>query len=85
VNIEIQDYNGAGRPDEWNEIEQTLKTMRLHLKKSDQKGKQGLPIFDPIGTNQFINSSLGKLGWERIPIPAKYRFFGTDIDLVSCN
>ena len=31
--------------------------MPLYLKQSDQKGKQGEAIFDPVGTNEHIKLS----------------------------
>jgi hypothetical protein len=54
--------------------------MPLHLKASDQAGKQGRPIFDPVGTNEYIKAALAPLGWQRIPIPTEFAFLGTDVD-----
>jgi hypothetical protein len=55
--------------------------MPLHLKPSAQAGIHGRPIFDPIGTNEYIKTELLKLGWEKnIPIPRQYNFLGTDVD-----
>jgi hypothetical protein len=55
--------------------------MPLHIKASDQAGIQGNPIFDPVGTNEYIKAALMKLGWlANIPIPIEYSFLGTDID-----
>ncbi len=54
--------------------------MPLHLKASDQGGKQGRPIFDPVGTNEAIKAALDRHGWRRIPIPAEFKFLGIDID-----
>ncbi|WP_054470192.1 restriction endonuclease [Planktothricoides sp. SR001] len=55
--------------------------MPLHLKPSAQAGIQGNPIFDPIGTNEYIKTELLKRGWEKnIPIPKQYNFLGTDVD-----
>ncbi|MCD4783537.1 MAG: restriction endonuclease [Candidatus Eremiobacteraeota bacterium] len=58
-----------------------LVNLPLHLKASDQKGKQGTPIFDVVGTNNFIKEKLVEKGWiNSIPIPSNYSFLGTDID-----
>jgi len=55
--------------------------MPLHLKASSQAGLQGYPIFDPVGTNEYIKTELVNLGWEpNIPIPKQYNFLGTHID-----
>ena len=55
--------------------------MSLHIKPSDQSGIQGNPIFDPVGTNEYIKSNLLQLGWQaNIPIPSEYKFLGKDID-----
>jgi hypothetical protein len=55
--------------------------MPLHIKASDQAGIQGNPIFDPVGTNEYIKAALMKFGWlANIPIPVEYSFLGTDID-----
>jgi hypothetical protein len=67
---------------EWKSLERVLKNMPLHLKASDQGGIQGTPIFDPVGTNEYIKAGLLKLpGWRGdIPIPAEYDFLGTHLD-----
>ena len=66
---------------QWGELSTTLTRMPLHLKASDQAGKQGRPIFDPVGTNQAIKDSLTKKAWKTgLPIPGKFDFLGTDID-----
>lgn len=66
---------------QWNELEHVLFNMPLHLKASDQYGKQGSPIFDPVGTNEYIASALTPLGWgSKITIPPEFSFLGTDVD-----
>ncbi|MDY7002823.1 MAG: restriction endonuclease [Cyanobacteriota bacterium] len=66
---------------EWNEIEMVLGNMPLHIKASSQKGIHGNPIFDPVGTNEYIKTELVNLGWKaNVPIPKEYNFFGQDID-----
>ena len=66
---------------EWKELEHVLSNMHLHLKPSDQRGKKGQPIFDPVGTNGHIKEELRKLGWQaNIPIPATFNMWGTDVD-----
>lgn len=55
--------------------------MPLHIKSSDQAKIQGNPIFDPVGSNEYIKNSLIKLGWHsNILIPTAYRFLGKDVD-----
>lgn len=90
MNLEIRDYNNASNiieekySAEWAEMNKTLQEMTLHLKASDQAGKQGQAIFDPVGTNAFIKEGMLSSNW--IPnkaIPEKYRFLGTDIDFVK--
>jgi hypothetical protein len=63
------------------EMQLALERLPLHLKASDQKGKQGTPIFDPVGTNNAIKTAFVNLGWEpNVTIPAEYNFLGTDVD-----
>ena len=58
-----------------------LETMPLHIKASSQKGIHGNPIFDPVGTNEYIKRELVNLGWKtNVPIPKEYNFFGQDVD-----
>lgn len=84
----ITDYNGADQlirqtyRQEWDELNQALQALPLYLKPSDQADIKGTPIFDPIATNAFIRSRLQRKGWSvNIPIPEKYNFLGTDVDL----
>ena len=85
--VKTIDYNGADKViqnnflAEWEELLTILEDMPLHLKASDQRGKQGTPIFDPVGTNRFIKQHLTSKGWKNsIPIPKEFGFLGTDID-----
>lgn len=87
MQIRVQDFNGADvvvagtYQQQWLELEQVLTAMPLHLKASDQAGKQGSPIFDPVGTNEYIAGGLQNLNWgAKIPIPAPFEFLGTDVD-----
>ncbi|MBD2666429.1 hypothetical protein B6N60_02470 [Richelia sinica FACHB-800] len=55
--------------------------MPLHIKASDQAGIQGNPIFDPVGTNEYIKAALIQSGWQpNLPIPTPYRFLGKEVD-----
>lgn len=66
---------------EWEEINTVLSQMPLHIKASDQAGIQGNPIFDPVGTNEYIKKALIEFNWQsNIPIPVAYRFLGKDVD-----
>jgi hypothetical protein len=84
--IEITDYNAADEviaasfSPQWEELKGVLEAMPLHMKASDQAGKQGTPIFDPVGTNEAIKAGLAPHGWHRLPIPAEFNFLGTNID-----
>jgi hypothetical protein len=90
MELKIQDYNNAeslingNYSTEWGEIVNLIDQMPLHIKASDQAGKQGQAIFDPVGTNSHIKKKMQSTGW--IPnkeIPEEYRFLGTDIDFVK--
>lgn len=85
--VQFTDFNGAETlidsryNTEWNEISNVLTEIPLHIKASDQAGIQGNPIFDPVGTNEYIKAAMLRFGWEaNIPIPQEYKFLGTDID-----
>lgn len=90
MDIEWTDFNGAGKlldgkfATKWGQLQAVLNAMPLHLKSSDQKGKQGASIFNTVGTNHYIKHQLSMLGWEsNIPIPEEHRFLGTDVDFTS--
>jgi len=85
--IQFTDYNSADEViaqnylQEWEQIESMLTEMPLYLKASDQKGKEGQPNFDPVGTNQFISDYLKRNGWlDTIPITPELDALGTDLD-----
>ena len=88
--LQVSDYNKAGQiisenyQSEWQEIEKSLSGMKLHMKASDQKDKQGSPIFDPVGSNEYIKNSLVKSDWAaNVPIPHQFKPWGTDIDFTK--
>ena len=90
MQIDYEDFNGAkvafGQKfhSEWQEIEVSLGQLAPHLKASDQAGKQGDLIFDPVGTNEAIKSLLTEKSWQsNIRMPEKYSFLGTDVDFVK--
>lgn len=92
MEMKIEDYNNASSivdekyKNEWSELKNVIKTMPLHIKASDQAGKQGQAIFDPVGTNAFIKDKMQDIDW--IPnkeIPEEFRFLGTDIDFVKAG
>lgn len=85
--IRFEDFNSAedrfigNYPELWVELSQVLKDMPLYLKASDQAGIQGKPIFDPVGTNEYIKRELSARGWHtNIPIPDQFNFLGTAVD-----
>jgi len=86
----ITDYNDASSlletkyKVEWKEIEAVIKKMPLFIKDSDQKGKQGTKIFNPVGTNKAIEDGLREKSWKlKQQIPPEFSFLGTDIDFVK--
>lgn len=91
MQIRTTDYNDAGGviqstfADEWHELEVILASMKLHLKRSDQAKIRGSLIFDPVGTNEYVKSSLQQLpNWTpNYPIPRNFDFLGTDVDFVA--
>ncbi|MGB5772405.1 MAG: hypothetical protein WBM32_21440 [Crocosphaera sp.] len=70
MQIELTDFNDSDSlikdqfRNEWTVIETILTSIPLHLKASSQSGIEGNPIFDPIGTNEFIKTELVKEGWH---------------------
>lgn len=90
MEIRFEDFNGAepvfkgALAAEWNELSNALSRLATHLKASDQAGKQGSLIFDPVGTNEAIKEELVRLNWSaNVAMPAKYSFLGTDVDFVK--
>ena len=90
--VRTTDFNAAGNAiarlysRQWEDVARALESMPLHLKVSDQRGIQGTPIFDPVGTNEYIKKALTEadLRWRaNLPIPNEYDFLGTDVDF--CN
>jgi hypothetical protein len=84
--LQVTDFNGAGLlaqkayRSQWQDLRHVLKKLPLHLKASDQAGKQGRAIFDPVGTNESIKAALEPHGWHRIPIPSDFNFLDIDVD-----
>ena len=66
MDLLITDFGGfekIDKADEWTDLEEVLGELPLYLKHSDQAGKVGSYIFDPVGTNETIKSALRKRGW----------------------
>ena len=87
MEYQITDYNGAnklfgnGLAQEWKEIKETVETSKIHLKASDQRGKVGSAIFDPVGTNQTFKDLLTAKDWKgNLNIPLEFRFLGKGVD-----
>jgi hypothetical protein len=72
-------YSRAGAP-EWRELETLITEMPIYLQASDQRSKQGNPIFDPKASNAYLNAKARKLGWRVVPVPPLLTEFGTDWD-----
>jgi hypothetical protein len=87
MQIRTIDFKGAGTHlggkylTEWNNIKDALEAMPLHLKASDQAKKVGKPIFDVVGTNEYIKNALRGAGWKtNLQIPPTLKFLGSDVD-----
>lgn len=84
MNLLITDFGGFEdivHEDVWADLEDVLSALPLSLKQSDQAGRIGTYIFDPVGTNETIKSALRAKGWgTNIPIPADLQGLGTDVD-----
>ena len=88
--LETTDFNGADRvlaehhAETYKAIEDVLSSLLLQLKASDQDGKQGTPIFDPVGSNAEIKSALEAKGLRaNFPVPKEFDFLGTDVDFAA--
>lgn len=84
MNLLISDFGGFEGIDiggALNDLEEVLSALPLYLKHSDQAGRVGSYIFDPVGTNETIKSELKKRGWSaNIPVPEGLEGLGTDVD-----
>jgi hypothetical protein len=82
----IADFNGADTLFNrscsalWNEVDECLTALKLHVKQSDEAGRQGNLIFNPVGTNQELKDCLGEHDWQYLQLPEAYSFFGLGID-----
>lgn len=90
LDIQIADFNGAAAlfagplQQRWTEVQDTLRDTPAHFKASDQAGKQGSFIFDPVGTNFTIKQRLSQLAWAaNVRMPDQFDFLGTDVDFVK--
>ena len=66
----------------WRQLRRVLARMPTHLKPSNQTGKKGEPVFDPVGTNAYLNERLSQAGWIKpgIPRTSPLAVFGTGLD-----
>lgn len=91
MDIRITDFNNPDavltktHVNEWQQVLATIEAMPLHLKASDQKGKQGSLIFDPVGTNAYLKANLDPFGWRASKIGAEYSFLGLDVDFAKAG
>lgn len=80
------DFNGGLKilsdqyPQEDDDLRKSLKSLVLHVKESDQEGKQGSLIFNPVGTNEALKELLQKKSWSSVSLPQQYSFFGLGVD-----
>jgi len=78
---DLNDFAGAADAKLVKEIMTVVASTPLHIKKSDQAGKQGSFIFDPVGTNNHIENELKGKGWlPKVPIPSAQQALGIDVD-----
>jgi hypothetical protein len=84
MRVVFADFNGfedAAKPAVLGELVAVLKSVPLHVKASDQAGKVGELIFDPVGMNDAIKSGLQARDWAaNIAIPKAHSQLGTDVD-----
>lgn len=94
MELQIKDFNNAEKifdgsaTQQWIELSSILSKMPLHLKSSDQNGKQGKKVFDPIGTNEYIKKNILSINdsWQaNASIPKPYQSFGKDVDFVNSS
>jgi hypothetical protein len=89
VDIKVTDYNDPDsiltttHAQQWKQVLSSIRNMPLHLKASDQKGRQGSLIFDPVGTNSYLKAKLGASGWLATKIAPEYAFLGLDVDFAK--
>lgn len=87
MKIKFKDFNEAdglfagGLSAQWVDVNNSLLAMPLQLKPSDQSGKEGEPIFDPVASNAEIKTALQGKGWNiNVEIPQKVNFLGKHVD-----
>src|SRR5207302_733266 len=88
MELKFTDYNRASEiiaateAEGWAELSDVIGKMQLHLKASDQAGKIGTNIFDPVGTNACFSRELTvERNWRgKLAMPEKFQFLGKDID-----
>lgn len=85
--LKFQDFNDSAKlmagkfAARWKELADALTDLPLQLKASQQEGKEGSPIFDPVASNAAIKEALSKRKWPtNTPIPEEVAFLGTDVD-----
>lgn len=65
MDLLITDFGGfeeIGKGDVWTDLEEALGELPLYLKHSEQAGKVGSYIFDPVATNETIKKRVEKEG-----------------------
>ena len=84
MNVIFADFCGFERNhdgEEWHQMDRVLRGLAVHVKESDQAGKVGSLIFDPVGTNAAIKLALQEAGWGTdIPIPQEHSALGIAVD-----
>jgi hypothetical protein len=81
-----EDFNGAdelfGGPSaaEWADIDAVLRATPIFLQGSDQRSRQGKPIFDPKATNAHLTAQCAIRDWKAIPVPDELTAYGVDWD-----
>lgn len=86
VDYVMQDFGGADTyfagqgTTEWGDLDAVLGELIPHFHASDQRGKEGTPIFDPKGTNAALTAGARARGWNAVPVPNELTMFGVDWD-----
>lgn len=90
MKIDVTDFNGAdsviasSHSVSYDALEGALKKLPLQLKASDQAGKLGTLIFDPVGTNEAIKTEIPAAGFvPNFRVPESLSILGKDVDFAK--
>lgn len=79
--FDLNNFVETADPSLVDEVMKVVSAAPLHVKASDQAGKQGRLIFDPVGSNEYFKNELVLRKWSsRVPIPNAQQALGIDVD-----